>query len=40
LGVFADQSDIALLKKMRDARNALAHWDPLSYNQLLELNLF
>ncbi len=39
-GCFAEPGEIALLKKMRDARNALAHWNPLSYQQLLELKLF
>ncbi len=39
IGGFADQKEIAFLKKMRDARNALAHWEALPYQQLTELGM-
>jgi uncharacterized protein YllA (UPF0747 family) len=34
-----DSSEYEMLKKMRDARNILAHWDALSYKQLTEIKV-
>lgn len=34
-----DLPEFEMLKKMRDARNTLAHWEALSYDRLTEINL-
>lgn len=34
-----DSSEYEMLKKMKNARNTLAHWEPLSYEQLIALEL-
>lgn len=34
-----DVSEYEMLRKMRDARNTLAHWDSLTYEQLKELRI-
>ncbi|MDE6036424.1 MAG: hypothetical protein K2G36_11035 [Ruminococcus sp.] len=33
-------SEYEMLRKMREARNTLAHWEPLSYEQLTDINVF
>ncbi len=34
-----DTSEYEMLKKMRDARNTLAHWKPLTYDQLKDIRI-
>ena len=34
-----DNTELDMLRKMRDARNTLAHWETLSYDQLKELKM-
>ena len=34
-----DRSEYEMLKKMREVRNTLAHWETLSYKQIKEINV-
>ena len=34
-----DYAEFEMLKKMRNARNILAHWDILSYEQLKDIDM-